>query len=99
MNATLAYRLSLLLFLTSRSVNAAEAHRYLYASSPDGAQSEGRSGEGILVFDARSKKQVATLRDEKGNAFASSKFIEIQFKNGHVTRMGNEFGLGRVHTQ
>lgn len=29
----------------------AEVKRYLYASTPDGAQQEGRSGTGILVFD------------------------------------------------
>ena len=27
------------------------ARRYLYMSTPDGAQKEGRSGNGILVFD------------------------------------------------
>lgn len=29
----------------------ADTHRYLYLSSPDGAQSGGRSGNGILIFD------------------------------------------------
>lgn len=28
-----------------------EVHRYLYLSTPDGAQQQGRSGRGILVFD------------------------------------------------
>ncbi len=48
------------------------------------------------VFDAATKQKVATLRDEKGNPFASSKFIEIHFRGGKVVAMGNEFGLGRA---
>jgi len=39
----------LFLFLAARGA-AAEKH-YLYLSTPDGAQSEGRSGNGILIFD------------------------------------------------
>jgi hypothetical protein len=33
------------------SVAGGQTKRYLYISTPDGAQSEGRSGSGILVFD------------------------------------------------
>ena len=51
------------------------------------------------VFDVRTKKKVATLKDENGNPFASSKFIEVALKNDKVTRMGNEFGLGRATSQ
>ena len=29
----------------------AEVRRYLYCATPDGAQKEGKSGAGILVFD------------------------------------------------
>jgi hypothetical protein len=47
------------------------------------------------VFDARTKKLVATLKDENGNPVSSSKFIEVHFLDGKVVRMGNEFGLGR----
>ena len=47
------------------------------------------------VFDAKTKKVVATLKDEKGKPFSSSKFIEIHMVDGKVTRMGSEFGLGR----
>ncbi|MDH3585009.1 MAG: hypothetical protein OER86_12425, partial [Phycisphaerae bacterium] len=49
------------------------------------------------VFDARTKKRVATLRDENGKAVSSSKFIEVHMQGGKVVRVGNEFGLGRVH--
>lgn len=47
------------------------------------------------VFDAKTKKLVATLKDEKGNPVSSSKYIEVHFRDGKVVAMGNEFGLGR----
>ena len=47
------------------------------------------------VFDARTKKLVATLKDENGNPVSGSKFIEVHFRDGKVVEMGNEFGLGR----
>lgn len=47
------------------------------------------------VFDTKTKKLVATLKDEKGNPVSSSKFIEVHFQDGKVVAMGNEFGLGR----
>ena len=47
------------------------------------------------VFDVKTKKVVATLKDEKGKPVSSSKFIEVHFKGGKVVAMGNEFGLGR----
>ncbi len=56
--------------------------RYAWTHTPD-------------VFDAKTKKLVATLKDEEGNPVSSSKFIEIHFRGGKVVAMGNEFGLGR----
>ncbi len=47
------------------------------------------------IFDARTKQQVATLRDENGRPFGSSKLIEVQMRGGKVTAIGSEFGLGR----
>lgn len=47
------------------------------------------------VFDARTKKLVATLKDERGNPVSGSKYIEVHFRNGKVVQVGNEFGLGR----
>lgn len=47
------------------------------------------------VFDAHTKKQIATLRDENGKPFCSSKLIEVHLKNGKVVAMSSEFGLGR----
>lgn len=47
------------------------------------------------VFDVKSKKLVATLRDEDGKPISGSKYIEVHFKDGKVVEMGHEFGLGR----
>jgi hypothetical protein len=63
-------------------VNFSMDGTYAWSHSPD-------------IFDARTKKQVATLRDENGKPFGSSKLIEVQFRGGKVARVGSEFGLGR----
>ena len=47
------------------------------------------------IFDAKTKKKIATLRDENGKAFGSSKLIEVQMRGGKVVRVGSEFGIGR----
>jgi hypothetical protein len=47
------------------------------------------------IFDVKTKKLVATLKDETGKPISSSKFIEVHFRDGKVVQMGNEFGLGR----
>ncbi len=47
------------------------------------------------VFDVKTKKLVATLKDESGKPVSGSKFIEIHFRDGKVVEMSNEFGLGR----
>jgi len=47
------------------------------------------------VIDVRSRKIVATLKDEEGNPVSGSKFIEIHFRDGKVVAMGDQFGLGR----
>jgi len=47
------------------------------------------------VFDVKTKKLVAILKDENGKPVSSSKFIEVHFRDGKVVEMGNEFGLGR----
>jgi hypothetical protein len=57
---------------------------YAYCHTPD-------------VFDAKTKKIVASLKGPDGKPFASSKFIEVQFTDGKVSKIGNEFGLGRVN--
>ena len=47
------------------------------------------------VFDAKTKKQVATLKDENGVPVSGSKYFEVHFRDGKVVEMGSEFGLGR----
>jgi DNA-binding beta-propeller fold protein YncE len=47
------------------------------------------------VFDPKTKKLVATLKDENGTPVSSSKFIEVHVRDGKVVQMGHEFGLGR----
>ena len=48
------------------------------------------------VIDAKTKKVIATLKDENGTPFCSSKFIEVHFRDGKVVAMGDQFGLGRA---
>jgi DNA-binding beta-propeller fold protein YncE len=47
------------------------------------------------IFDVKTKKLVATFKDEHGNPVAGSKYIEVHFRDGKVVEMSNEFGLGR----
>jgi hypothetical protein len=49
------------------------------------------------VIDVRTKKIVATLKDENGQPTEGSKFIEVHFRDGKVLRVGDQFGLGRAH--
>ena len=56
--------------------------RYAWSHTPD-------------VFDVKTKKVVATLRDEDGTPVSGSKYFEVHFRDGKVVAMGNEFGLGR----
>lgn len=48
------------------------------------------------VFDVKTRKIVATLKDEKGGEVHSEKMLEIDFKDGKPVRTGDQFGLGRV---
>lgn len=56
--------------------------KYGYSHTPD-------------VFDVKTRKVVATLKDEHGKPFASSKFIEVHFDGKKVVKVSCEFGLGR----
>ncbi len=60
--------------------------RYAWSHTPD-------------VFDVRTRKLVATLKDESGVPVSSSKFVEVHFRDGKVVAVGSEFGLGRAHTE
>jgi len=47
------------------------------------------------IIDVKSRKIVATLKDENGQLVSGSKFIEVHFRNGKVVAMGDQFGVGR----
>ena len=47
------------------------------------------------VIDTKTRKIVATLTDETGRAVQSEKVVEVVFKDGKVTRTGDQFGIGR----
>ena len=47
------------------------------------------------IFDVKTRKLVATFKDENGKPVSGSKYIEVHFRDGKVVAMGNEFGLGR----
>lgn len=49
------------------------------------------------VFDVKTRRLVASLKDENGKPFATSKFIEVHFDGGKVVKVSCEFGLGRVN--
>lgn len=59
--------------------------------SIDGKTAYSSTGE---MIDAQTKKIVATLRDETGQAVESEKVLELVFDNGKVVRAGNQFGVG-----
>jgi len=53
----LSILMSLLVGITATADEKPPLKRYLYMTSPDGAQQEGRSGTGILVFDIDNEHQ------------------------------------------
>jgi len=48
------------------------------------------------VIDARTRKIIATLKDETGADVQSEKLLEIDFKNGVPVRAGDQFAIGGV---
>jgi DNA-binding beta-propeller fold protein YncE len=58
----------------------------------DGQYAYPSTGE---VIDARTKRVVASLSDERGRAVQSEKMLEIVFSRGRPARAGDQFGLGR----
>ena len=48
------------------------------------------------VIDTRTRKIVATLKDENGMDVQSEKILEIDFAGGRAVRAGNQFGIGGV---
>jgi DNA-binding beta-propeller fold protein YncE len=56
--------------------------KYAYSHAPE-------------VFDAKTKKLVAVLKDENGVSVSGSKFFEVHMRDGKVVEVGSEFGMGR----
>jgi len=59
----------------------------------DGKQALLSTGE---LIDVKSKKIVASLTDETGQALHSEKIVELVWKNGKPVKAGDQFGVGRV---
>jgi DNA-binding beta-propeller fold protein YncE len=59
--------------------------------SMDGRFAYSSTGE---IFDASTKKIVATLKDENGQPVQSEKMLDLEIENGKVIRAGNQFGVG-----
>ena len=57
--------------------------RYAWCHTPD-------------VIDVKTRKIVATLKDGEGKAVCGSKFFEAVFRDGKVTAVGDQFGVGRA---
>jgi DNA-binding beta-propeller fold protein YncE len=62
--------------------------------SLDGHYAYPSTGE---VIDTQSKRIVVALTDEGGRPVHSEKMVEIHFQSGLPVRVGDQFGLGRVH--
>jgi DNA-binding beta-propeller fold protein YncE len=60
--------------------------------SMDGKFAYSSTGE---IFDAATRKLVATLKDEAGHDVQSEKMLDITVADGKVVRAGNQFGLGK----
>src|SRR5262249_49337456 len=59
--------------------------------SIDGRFAFSSTGE---IFDTRTKKIVAALKDETGREVHSEKLLEIVFNNDKPVQAGNQFGVG-----
>jgi DNA-binding beta-propeller fold protein YncE len=60
--------------------------RYAYPSTGD-------------VIDTAGRKVVVQLQDEQGRPVESEKLLEIDFQDGKVLRVGDQFGIGRAGKQ
>jgi hypothetical protein len=62
--------------------------------SIDGKYAYPSTGE---VIEVKSRKIIATLADEKGNAVQSEKMLEVQLEGTKVKKAGDQFGIGRAN--
>ena len=61
--------------------------------SLDGKYAYPSTGE---IIEVKTRKIIATLKDEKGNPVMSEKVVEIHLEDGRAMKIGNQFGIGRV---
>ena len=61
--------------------------------SLDGKHAWPSTGE---VIDIKTRKIIATLKDEKGNQVMSEKIVEIHLDGVRAVKAGDQFGIGRV---
>ena len=61
--------------------------------SLDGKHAYPSTGE---IIDIKTRKIVATLKDEKGNPVMSEKVVEIHLDGTKAVKAGDQFGIGRV---
>ena len=61
--------------------------------SLDGKHAYPSTGE---IVDIKTRKIIATLKDEKGNMVMSEKVVEIHMDGKKATAIGDQFGIGRV---
>lgn len=62
--------------------------------SMDGKYAYPSSGE---VIDVKTRKILYLLQDDDYNTVSSEKMIEVYMKDGKATKIGDQFGLGRLH--
>ncbi len=75
------------------SIKASDCVGWL-SFSMDGKFAYSSTGE---IFDSKTKKVIASLRDENGRMVQSEKMLDLVIKNGKVSRAGNQFGVGKKH--
>jgi len=61
--------------------------------SLDGRHAYPSTGE---IIDIKTRRIVATLKDEKGNPVMSEKVVEIHLDGNKAVKAGDQFGIGRV---
>ena len=65
------------------------------AFSMDGQFAWPSSGE---VLNAKRREILTLLKDDRHNTVSSEKMVEVFLKEGQVVRAGDQFGLGRLHS-
>jgi len=63
--------------------------------SIDGRHAYPSTGE---VFDVKTRKLIASLKDETGRDVGSEKLLEIVFDGKKPSRNGDQFGIGTKRT-